>query len=59
MAKKLESSFINMLLSLTLVSAGMAAILALVFISTKDPIAKAEKEKTKINNEMYELYFFI
>jgi len=21
--------------------------------------AKAEKEKTKINNEMYELYFFI
>ncbi len=47
MAKKLESTFINMLLSLTLVSAGMAAVLAVVYISTKDPIAKAEKEKTE------------
>jgi electron transport complex protein RnfG len=47
MAKKLESSFINMLLSLTLVSACMAAVLALVYISTKDPIAKTEKQKTE------------
>jgi Na+-translocating ferredoxin:NAD+ oxidoreductase subunit G len=47
MAKKLESSFINMFLSLTFVSAGMAAVLALVYISTKDSIAKAERQKTE------------
>jgi len=47
MAKKLDSSFVNMLLSLTLISAGMAAALALVYISTKGPIAKTEKEKTE------------
>ena len=47
MAKKLDSSFLNMFLSLVLVSAGMAAVLALVYLSTKGPIAKAEKQKTE------------
>lgn len=44
---KLESNFRNMLVSLTLVSAGMAVVLAGVFLGTRDAIARTEKAKTE------------
>lgn len=45
MAKKLKSSFINMLLSLTLISGILAGLLGLVYGFTKEPIEKAVNEK--------------
>ncbi|MDR3286450.1 MAG: RnfABCDGE type electron transport complex subunit G [Prevotellaceae bacterium] len=43
--KKLESSFKNMVISLTLISVMVAALLALVYNVTKEPISLAEKQK--------------
>lgn len=45
MAKKLESTLINMILSLLLISAVMAAALGFVYGVTKEPIEKANKKK--------------
>jgi electron transport complex protein RnfG len=45
MAKKLESTLPNMILSLVLISAVMAASLGFVYIKTKDPIDAASKQK--------------
>jgi electron transport complex protein RnfG len=43
--EKLKSSFKNMLLSLALISIVVATLLALVYGMTKEPIAKAEKQR--------------
>ena len=45
MAKKLESTLINMVLSLVLISFGMSAALAIVYIKTKGPIEAAAMKK--------------
>lgn len=45
MAKKLESTLINMVLSLLLISAVMATALGFVYGVTKGPIEKANKKK--------------
>ena len=45
MAKKLESTLINMILSLVLISMTMSAALAFVYLKTKDPIELASKQK--------------
>jgi Na+-translocating ferredoxin:NAD+ oxidoreductase subunit G len=45
MSKKLESTLKNMLLSLLLISAVMAAALGFVYNVTKEPIEKASKQK--------------
>jgi len=45
MAKKLESTLINMILSLLLISAVMAAALGFVYGVTKGPIEQANKKK--------------
>jgi len=42
---KLDSSFKNMLLSLTIISVGMSAALGFVYNLTKEPIAIAQKQK--------------
>jgi len=42
---KLSSSLKNMVLSLLLISAGMSAALSYVYVITKDPITKANKQK--------------
>lgn len=45
MAKKLESTLVNMILSLLLISAVMAAALGFVYGVTKGPIEQANKKK--------------
>jgi len=45
MAKKLESTLINMILSLVLISVVMSATLAFVYLKTKGPIEVASKQK--------------
>jgi electron transport complex protein RnfG len=45
MAKKLESTLKNMILSLTLISLVMSAALTFVYLKTKGPIEKAAKQK--------------
>ena len=45
MSKKLESTLKNMVLSLLLISAVMAAALGFVYSATKEPIEKANKAK--------------
>ena len=45
MAKKLESTLINMMLSLVLISMGMSAALAFVYLKTKGPIEAASRQK--------------
>jgi len=45
MAKKLESTLINMILSLVLISVVMSATLAFVYLKTKSPIEVAAKQK--------------
>jgi len=45
MAKKLESTLVNMILSLLLISAVMAAALGFVYGVTKEPIEQANKKK--------------
>ncbi|MBU0488684.1 MAG: RnfABCDGE type electron transport complex subunit G [Bacteroidetes bacterium] len=45
MAKKLESTFLNMVLVLLLITAVSAAALGLVYNITKEPIEKAKAEK--------------
>jgi electron transport complex protein RnfG len=45
MAKRLESTLINMILSLVLISMTMSAALALVYQKTKGPIETAQKQK--------------
>jgi len=45
MAKKLESTLINMTLSLVLISMGMSAALAFVYLKTKGPIEAASRQK--------------
>lgn len=47
MAKKAQSTLINMLLSLTIIAAVAAAALAFVSNVTAEPIAQAEKAKTE------------
>ncbi len=47
MAKQRESTFINMVIVLFLVSATAATALAFVYQKTKEPIAKAKLEKKK------------
>lgn len=44
MAKKLESSLRNMVLSLLLISMGMSAALGFVYIATKGPIEESKKK---------------
>ncbi len=44
MAKKLESTLRNMILSLVLISAVMSAALGYVYVLTKDPIAKSNEK---------------
>ena len=43
--KKLESSFKNMVISLTSISIVLAGLLAFVYMKTKEPIAQAERQK--------------
>jgi electron transport complex protein RnfG len=43
--KKLESTFTNMVLSLTFISIVLAGLLAFVYIQTKEPIAQADRQK--------------
>jgi Na+-translocating ferredoxin:NAD+ oxidoreductase subunit G len=45
MAKKVESTLINMILSLVLISMTMSAALGFVYLKTKDPIEIASKKK--------------
>lgn len=45
MAKKLESTLLNMILSLVLISMSMSAALGFVYLKTKGPIEAAAKEK--------------
>jgi len=45
MAKKLESTLPNMVLSLVLISMVMSASLAFVYLKTKDPISEAARQK--------------
>jgi electron transport complex protein RnfG len=45
MSKKLESTLINMILSLVLISLTMSAALAFVYMKTKEPIEMAQKQK--------------
>jgi len=45
MAKKLESTLINMILSLVLISMVMSAALGFVYMKTKDPIEAASRQK--------------
>jgi Na+-translocating ferredoxin:NAD+ oxidoreductase subunit G len=45
MAKKLESTLKNMILSLVLISMGMSAALAFVYLKTKGPIETASRQK--------------
>jgi electron transport complex protein RnfG len=45
MAKKLESTLLNMVLSLTLISMVMSAALTFVYLKTKGPIELAAKQK--------------
>jgi Na+-translocating ferredoxin:NAD+ oxidoreductase subunit G len=45
MAKKLESTLINMILSLVLISMTMSAALSFVYIKTKGPIEAAAQQK--------------
>jgi len=45
MAKKVESTLINMILSLVLISMTMSAALGFVYLKTKDPIEIASKQK--------------
>ena len=45
MAKKLESTLINMILSLVLISMVMSATLAFVYSKTKEPIENAARQK--------------
>jgi electron transport complex protein RnfG len=47
MAKKLESTLLNMILSLTSISIVMSAALSFVYLKTKDPIEQAAKKKEK------------
>jgi len=45
MSKKLESTLINMIFSLVLISLTMSATLAFVYMKTKEPIELAQKQK--------------
>jgi electron transport complex protein RnfG len=45
MGKKIESTLINMILSLVLISMTMSAALGFVYLKTKDPIEFASKQK--------------
>ncbi len=45
MGKKIESTLINMILSLVLISMTMSAALAIVYLKTKGPIETAAKQK--------------
>jgi Na+-translocating ferredoxin:NAD+ oxidoreductase RnfG subunit len=45
MAKKLESTLKNMILSLVFISMGMSAALAFVYMKTKGPIEAAARQK--------------
>lgn len=45
MAKKLESTLINMILSLLIISFTMSAALAFVYLNTKGPIEEAARQK--------------
>ncbi len=45
MAKKLDSTLLNMILSLVVISLIMSAALALVYLTTKEPIEKAARQK--------------
>ncbi|NJK86255.1 MAG: RnfABCDGE type electron transport complex subunit G [Bacteroidales bacterium] len=45
MAKKLESTLTNMILSLTIIAMVMSAALAFVYLKTKGPIEEAAKQK--------------
>jgi electron transport complex protein RnfG len=45
MAKKLESTLLNMILSLTIISMVMSASLGFVYLKTKGPIENAAKQK--------------
>lgn len=45
MAKKLESTLLNMILSLVLISMTMSAALGFVYLKTKEPIEVASKQK--------------
>ncbi len=45
MAKKLESTLVNMILSLVLISMTMSAALALVYLKTKGPIEATARKK--------------
>jgi electron transport complex protein RnfG len=48
MAKKAQSTLVNMILSLTIIAVVSAAALALLNNATKDPIAKAKADKVEI-----------
>jgi electron transport complex protein RnfG len=45
MGKRLESTLINMILSLVLISITMSAALGFVYLKTKEPIAMASRQK--------------
>ncbi len=45
MAKRIESTLVNMILSLMLISMGMSATLTFVYLKTKGPIENAAKQK--------------
>jgi len=45
MAKKLESTLLNMVFSLVFISMGMSAALAVVYLKTRGPIEEAAKQK--------------
>jgi electron transport complex protein RnfG len=47
MAKKLESTLLNMVLSLTAISVVMAGALSIVYLKTRGPIEQAAKKKEK------------
>lgn len=47
MAKKAQSTLLNMFLSLTIIAVVAAGLLALMSYVTKEPIAKSEKAKTE------------
>jgi Na+-translocating ferredoxin:NAD+ oxidoreductase subunit G len=54
MAKKLESTLINMILSLVLISMTMSAALGFVYLKTKNPIEMASKQKeTEAINQVF------
>jgi electron transport complex protein RnfG len=47
MAKKMESTLMNMIISLTVISIAMSAALSIVYLKTKGPIEQAAKKKEK------------